>query len=101
MIHHQTDTERRLAIEKQAAQVAKFAARSAAMHISSAQEELLANERRLAGENHVLRGLLTESLGVIETITDSAASEDWALLIALKTKITSALQPAKPTGSLL
>lgn len=59
-------------------------------------------ERQLAGENQVLRGLLAESLSVIETIDDDDDTQDgWMLITALKTKIAAALHPSQTTGALL
>jgi hypothetical protein len=59
-------------------------------------------ERRLAGENQVLRGLLAESLSVIETIDeDDDIHDGWMLIMALKAKIAAALRPSQNSGTLL
>ena len=50
----------------------------------------LAEIERLKGEAAVLRGLLCEALGVIETIDDEE-SDEWEMLTALKTKIEAAI----------
>ena len=56
------------------------------------------NELRLAGENHVLRGLLAEALSVLDTIGDESEEDDWMLLMALKGKIEAALLPVAAEG---
>lgn len=64
--------------------------------------------RKLTGESAVLRGLLKQALGVLETITDEQETDDWMLLMALKAKIVAAIVPqlsferkSEETGDLL
>ena len=51
-------------------------------------------EQRLMGEAQVLRELLTEALGVINTISDETEADDWTLLMQLKGRIECALNPS-------
>ncbi|MEI6601722.1 MAG: hypothetical protein WCN21_14665 [Comamonadaceae bacterium] len=51
-------------------------------------------EQRLMGEAQVLRELLTEALGVINTISDETESDEWLLLMQLKGRIECALNPS-------
>ena len=62
---------------------------------------LLKQNVLLTGESGVLRGLLNEALGVLETITDEQEPDDWMLLMALKGKIGAAITPQAETGDLL
>lgn len=60
------------------------------------------NELRLAGENKVLRGLLTEALSVLETITDDdMETNDRVMLAAIKNDISKAITPRVDVGELL
>jgi len=47
------------------------------------------------GQIGVLRGLLAEALGVIETI-DDGESDDWMLIMALKAKMQAAIEGTLP-----
>jgi hypothetical protein len=84
------------------------AALAASRHETDMCQQALEDLEKMRGESGVLRGLLNEALGVLETITDEQEPDDWMLLMALKGKIGAAIVPqlslerkSEKTGDLL
>ena len=89
-------------------EVERDAALAASRHETDMCQQALEDLEKMRGESGVLRGLLNEALGVLETITDEQEPDDWMLLMALKGKIGAAIVPqlslerkSEKTGDLL
>ena len=74
------------------------AALAASRHETDMCQQALEDLEKMRGESGVLRGLLNEALGVLETITDEQEPDDWMLLMALKGKIGAAIVPKLSHG---
>lgn len=77
------------------------AALAASRHETDMCQQALEDLEKMRGESGVLRGLLRDALGVLETIADEQDPDDWMLLMALKGKIGAAITPQAETGDLL
>ena len=82
-------------------EIERDAALAASRHETDMCQQALEDLEKMRGESGVLRGLLNEALGVLETITDEQEPDDWMLLMALKGKIGAAIVPNVDAGGLI